>query len=58
MYEGTRSAIVDDVPRIQQLLRPLEADGVLVQRSREQVCLLCAIECEQMWLYNLGFLII
>lgn len=37
MYEGTRSANVDDVPRIQQLLRPLEADGVLVQRSREQL---------------------
>jgi hypothetical protein len=37
MYEGTRSANGNDVVRIEQLLRPLEEDGVLVHRSREQV---------------------
>lgn len=37
MYEGTRSANRNDVVSIEQLLRPLEENGVLVHRSREQV---------------------
>lgn len=37
MYEGTRSANINDVASIEQLLRPLEENGVLVHRSREQV---------------------
>lgn len=37
MYEGTRSANMNDVVSIEQLLRPLEENGVLIHRSREQV---------------------
>ena len=37
MYEGTRSANPNDVVSIEELLRPLEENGVLVHRSREQV---------------------
>ena len=37
MYEGTRSANRNDVRSIEELLRPLEENGVLVHRSREQV---------------------
>lgn len=37
MYEGTRPANTNDVVSIEQLLRPLEENGVLVHRSREQV---------------------
>ena len=36
-YEGTRAAEVKDVPRIEELLQPLEENGILIKRSREQV---------------------
>lgn len=39
MYEGTRSARANDVASIEQLLRPLEENGILIHRSRQQVCL-------------------
>jgi len=35
IYEQTRSACIDDVGGILELLAPLEAEGVLVRRSRE-----------------------
>jgi amino-acid N-acetyltransferase len=35
IYEGLRSATIDDVGGILALIRPLEADGTLVRRSRE-----------------------
>lgn len=34
-YEQTRTATIDDVGGILELIRPLEQDGVLVRRSRE-----------------------
>lgn len=36
-YEGTRPAEVGDLPKIEELLRPLEESGVLIKRSREQL---------------------
>ena len=36
-YEGTRSATIDDVPGILELIKPLEQHGVLVRRSRERL---------------------
>ncbi|KAI5057322.1 hypothetical protein GOP47_0027337 [Adiantum capillus-veneris] len=36
-YEGTRAAEVNDLPKIEELLRPLEESGVLINRSREQL---------------------
>jgi len=36
-YEATRAATIDDIGGILDLIRPLEADGVLVPRSREQL---------------------
>ncbi len=36
-YEGSRSANIDDVGGILSLIEPLEASGVLVVRSREQM---------------------
>jgi amino-acid N-acetyltransferase len=35
IYEGIRQATIDDVGGILELIRPLEADGTLVRRSRE-----------------------
>lgn len=35
VYEGMRQATIDDVGGILELIRPLEADGTLVRRSRE-----------------------
>jgi len=35
MYEGTRQATIDDVGGILELIAPLEAEGILVRRSRE-----------------------
>ncbi|MEE4376162.1 MAG: amino-acid N-acetyltransferase, partial [Candidatus Competibacteraceae bacterium] len=35
IYEGMRSATIDDVGGILALIRPLEAEGALVRRSRE-----------------------
>lgn len=35
LFEGTRRASIDDVGGILELIAPLEADGVLVRRSRE-----------------------
>jgi hypothetical protein len=37
MYEGTRSARTGDVASIENLLRPLEESGILVNRPRTQV---------------------
>lgn len=37
MYEGTRAARDTDVISIENLLRPLEESGILVNRPREQV---------------------
>ncbi len=37
IYEGIRSATIDDVGGILELIRPLEADGTLVWRSRERL---------------------
>ena len=36
-YEGIRAANIDDVGGILRLIQPLEASGVLVERSREQL---------------------
>jgi len=36
-YEGLRKARIDDVSGIVELIAPLEADGSLVRRSREQL---------------------
>ncbi|KAI5075625.1 hypothetical protein GOP47_0009701 [Adiantum capillus-veneris] len=36
-YEGTRLANVSDVPKIEELLQPLEESGVLIKRTREQL---------------------
>ena len=36
-YEGVRPATIDDVGGILELIRPLEADGILVWRSRERL---------------------
>lgn len=36
-YEGTRAAETCDLPKIEDLLRPLEESGVLIKRSREQL---------------------
>lgn len=36
-YEGTRSATIDDVGGILELIAPLEKEGVLVRRSRERL---------------------
>ena len=36
-YEGIRSANIDDVGGILSLIEPLQANGVLVERSREQL---------------------
>ena len=35
LYEGLRSAVIDDVGGVLELIRPLEAEGTLVRRSRE-----------------------
>ncbi len=37
IYEGTRRASINDVGGILELIAPLEQDGVLVRRSREQL---------------------
>lgn len=37
IYEGIRSATIDDVGGILELIRPLEAKGSLVRRSRERL---------------------
>lgn len=37
IYEDTRPAIIDDVPGILELIKPLEDGGVLAYRSREQL---------------------
>jgi amino-acid N-acetyltransferase len=42
-YEDMRAATIDDVGGILELIRPLEAEGVLVRRSRE----LLEVEIEQ-----------
>ncbi len=34
-YEETRTARIDDVPGLLELIKPLESQGVLVRRSRE-----------------------
>lgn len=36
-YEGLRAARFDDIPGILELIEPLEAEGMLVRRSREQL---------------------
>ena len=36
-YEGSRAASIDDIGGILSLIEPLEADGILVVRSREQL---------------------
>lgn len=36
-YEGTRKATIDDVGGILELIVPLEAEGILVRRSRERL---------------------
>ncbi len=36
-YEGLRPARFDDIPGILELIAPLEAEGALVRRSREQL---------------------
>ncbi len=35
LYEGTRQATIDDVGGVLELIAPLEAEGILVRRSRE-----------------------
>ena len=36
-YDITRSAVIDDVPGILELIEPLEAGGILVRRSRDKL---------------------
>ena len=36
-YEGIRAANIDDIGGILRLIQPLEASGILVERSREQL---------------------
>lgn len=36
-YEGTRQATIEDVGGILELIKPLEMQGILVKRSREQL---------------------
>lgn len=36
-YDGLRRAAADDLPGLEQLIRPLEAQGALVPRAREQL---------------------
>ncbi len=36
-YEGLRTAVIDDIGGIMELISPLEKEGVLVKRSREQL---------------------
>ncbi|MCP4488823.1 MAG: amino-acid N-acetyltransferase [Gammaproteobacteria bacterium] len=36
-YEGIRTADIDDVGGILRLIQPLEASGILIERSREQL---------------------
>lgn len=36
-YENTRQATIDDVGGILELIKPMETDGILVHRSREQL---------------------
>ncbi|KAL7221727.1 hypothetical protein ACSBR1_023634 [Camellia fascicularis] len=37
LYEGTRMARVTDVPRIKQIIQPLEESGALVRRTEEEL---------------------
>ena len=37
LYEGTRAARVTDLSGIRAIIAPLEASGVLVRRTDEQV---------------------
>ena len=37
LYEGTRSANIDDVSNILEIIKPLEQQGILVRRSRERL---------------------
>lgn len=37
IYEGLRSATIDDVGGMLELIQPLEEDGTLVRRSRERL---------------------
>lgn len=37
VYEGTRQATIEDVGGILELIKPLEDEGILVRRSREQL---------------------
>jgi amino-acid N-acetyltransferase len=36
-YEGIRSATINDIGGILELIQPLEASGILIERSREQL---------------------
>lgn len=44
-YEGLRQATIDDVAGILQLIQPMENNGTLVRRSREQL----ELEIEHFW---------
>jgi len=37
IYEGLRAAVIEDVAGILELIKPLEAEGILVKRSRERL---------------------
>lgn len=37
LYEGTRAAVIDDIPGVLELIEPLEQQGILVRRSREKL---------------------
>ena len=37
VFEGTRQATVEDIPGLLELIAPLEKEGILVRRSREQL---------------------
>ena len=39
LYEGTRMAQVTDIAGIKQIIQPLEASGILVKRTDEEVYL-------------------
>ncbi|RYQ80983.1 hypothetical protein Ahy_Scaffold1g107020 isoform H [Arachis hypogaea] len=43
LYEGTRMAQITDLAGIKQIIQPLEASGILVKRTDEEVCIVALV---------------
>lgn len=55
LYEGTRMAQNEDLSGIKQIIQPLEASGILVKRTDEEVCLtIVSVVDRYMALHSLG----